>query len=500
MKKKYSILLVLLFVAIFFVPACSKASILENTAKHLSTYNIEAFYNKEEHTVSGKVELLFVNHFATPLSELVFSLSANGYSQNATFKPVSAANIQKTYPNGISYGGITVNDVTVNSVAIEPVLGGQDNTSLTLPLNETIYEKDRAKICLNFIAQLPNANLRFGYGLNTINITGFFPILAVHTSNGWQANPYSSNGDPFFSECANYDVTFVHDSSFVLASTGSQILKQEFNGTTTQFIKARAVRDFALVLSKEFQVLEQKVNDTQIKYYYFNDANPEQSLHIACQSIQTFEKLFGDYPYPILSVVQANFLHGGMEYPQLVMISNELKTREEQNEVIVHEIAHQWWYGLVGSDAFSYGWMDEGLTEFSTALFFDKNPEYNVTREQMVQNANKSYALFLDVYTEVFGKIDTSMNRKLNDYKTEPEYVYVAYVKSMLMYDSLYELIGEKKFLTALQNLKKDKQFQNIQPEDMIAYFQQSNRTNLENFFASWINGDVMVIDNLKAG
>ena len=494
MKRKIFLYIAILLSFMLFIPACSKFSVIDQAARNLSHYDIEAFYNSTEHTVSGKLELSFTNNFSEPLTSLVFSLWANAFTEQATYGPVSATNANKAYPNGKSYGGIAISDATVNNAAVQHIVGGQDNTSLTLPLANTIYQNQKATITLNFVSTLPNANLRFGYGENTVNITGFYPVLAVYEAGGWVANPYSSNGDPFYTNCANFDVKFTHDSAFTIAHTGSQLSQTEHQGTTKHHLQAKAVRDFAIILSKEFSMLQAKQNDVTILYYYFADTLPETSLAVACDSIKTFSSLFGAYPYPVLSVVQTNFVHGGMEFPQLVMISNTLASREQQNEVIAHEIAHQWWYGLVGSNAFAHGWMDEGLTEFSTALFFEKNPQYNTTKQQIITRANSSYLLFVDVYTEVFGTVDTSMDRPLNSYRTEPEYVYVAYVKSLLMYDNLFELIGEKKFLKALQTLVKERSFQNITPAIMIATFQKASHVKLESFFNSWISGKVAIV------
>ena len=493
MKKKFVAIVLLIFCFVTVLGGCSK-SVLDSASENLSEYSMNLFYNEAEHTVSGSVELKFVNNFSQPITDMVFCLWANGFSEGAKYGPISLANTAKTYPNGVSYGGITVSEVKVDGSEVLSTVGGQDKTALTITLPRTIYVEEKAKVTMNFISTLPNANHRFGYGDSTVNITGFFPVLAVLTSDGWANNPYSPNGDPFFTDCANYKVQISYPKTYTIASTGVQNDTTESEDIKKTIITAKVVRDFAMILSKDFQVIEKEQNGTMVKYYYIQDTDPNASLETGALSIKTYENLFGDYPYDTLSVVECNFVHGGMEFPNLVMISNTLSSREEINEVIAHEIAHQWWYGMVGSNAFEHGWLDEGLTEFSTAMFFEKNPSYGLSKAEMITNANKSYTLFVDVYSEVFGKVDTSMDHSLNDFKTEPEYVYTAYVKSLLMYDNLYELMGEKKFLKAVQNLLSLYRFQNIEPAHLIATFQKVNKTDLESFFSAWIDGKIEVV------
>ena len=190
---------------------------------------------------------------------------------------------------------------------------------------------------------------------------------------------------------------------------------------------------------------EEQVGKTNVKYYYYDEENPEEFLTASVDSLNTFNELFGEYPYSTLSVVKSNFVHGGMEYPNLVLISDDTSEKADYINVIVHEIAHQWWYGLVGNDEFRYGWLDEGLTEYSTNLFYQKNPQYNVDASEVIKNTTSSWVTFVDLYTSVLGNVDTSMNRKLDEYNTEPEYVYVTYVKGMLFFNELRTLLGDAK-------------------------------------------------------
>ena len=192
------------------------------------------------------------------------------------------------------------------------------------------------------------------------------------------------------------------------------------------------------------------------------------------------------------SIVETNFVHGGMEYPNLVMISNEIESQDDYLNVIIHETAHQWWYGIVGNYEFKHPWLDEALTEFSTVLFYDNNEGYNLSHKQIIDTASENYSLFISVYEDVLGSIDTSM-RSVDEYQTEPEYTYCIYVKGVLMYDSLYQLIGKKDFLNSLKIYFNKSKFKNATPTELISAFEQSSKTKLDNFFSAWLNGKVQI-------
>ena len=258
---------------------------------------------------------------------------------------------------------------------------------------------------------------------------------------------------------------------------------------TTTTIKAQAVRDFAFVLSDKFKVASVKEGGTEIKYYYYNDTKPDDSLLTAKESVATFNKIIGSYPYKTLSVVESNFVHGGMEYPNLVLISDALEKYEDYQNTIIHEIAHQWWYGMVGNNEYNYGWLDEGLTEYTTALFYEQNPKYSLSYDEIMTNANSSYCMFVEVYQDIFGEVDTTMNRKLNEFKTEPEYVYISYVKGVLLFDSLREVLGTKTFNKCLKKYFETNKGKNVTPQDMI-----NSLRSLQGFFDSWIDGSVVVV------
>jgi aminopeptidase N len=322
----------------------------------------------------------------------------------------------------------------------------------------------------------------------------FYPVACVYEDGNYIIDSYHYNGDPFYSDMANYNVNITIPSNYKLANTGNIISTIENENTTTYSIQARTVRDFAFVLSDKFNIVADNINNTTVNYFYYDNKYPNESLKAGIDAVRTFNKLFGDYPYAVLNIVEANFVHGGMEYPNLVLISDEVDIESDYINVIVHEVAHQWWYGIIGNNEFNYGWLDEGLTEYSTLLFYEENPSYNVNTETLIKNTTNSYVTFVEIYNKVFNTVDTSMNRKLNEYNNESEYVYIAYVKGMLLFDNIRELVGDEKFIKCLQTYYEDYKYKVATPDGLISSFEKGSNQKLQEVFESWINGKVQIL------
>jgi len=484
--------LCLILLSVILLAGCSSNLTIEKISKDLDTYKMTLEYNDEEKSLTAFQTLTYTNNTDTELNEIYFHLYPNNFSEGAVNKPVGVLSSQKAYPNGESYGKIEILSSSTNSDDLTYTLEGTDKDFLKVSLASPLSPTNKTTINLSYTVTLPNINHRFGFGNNTINIANFYPVVAVYEDD-WVLDPYNYNGDPFYSNMANYEVTLTAPSNLILASTG-EILSQNSNEEKTTYeIKAQAVRDFAFVLSNKFEVLTEQVGHTTVSYFYYNDETPEEFLKASVDSLNTFNSLFGTYPYSTLNVVKANFVHGGMEYPNLVLISDDVSEKADYINVIVHEIAHQWWYGLVGNNEYAYGWLDEGLTEYSTNLFYRENPEYNINADEIIKNTTSSFANFVELYTSVLGSVDTSMNRALDEYDTEPEYVYVTYVKGMLFFDELRNILGHKEFMTCLKDYFETYKFQNVKPEHLLGSFEKTSHTDLSGFFDSWISGKVLI-------
>ena len=208
----------------------------------------------------------------------------------------------------------------------------------------------------------------------------------------------------------------------------------------------------------------------------------------AVDALKTFSDKFGEYPYESMSSVETQFLQGGMEYPGLAMISDALAP-DIYREALVHETAHQWWYAAVGNDEVRYPWLDEGLTEFSTSIFYRENPSYEVDYEKRIADALGAYVLYFDAFKTASS--DTSMTRKVCDYESPFEYTYMTYVKGELMFESLRSIIGDEKFFAGLRDYYASYKFKVAKPDDLIGCMEKAAGRNLKGFFDSWTEGKV---------
>lgn len=491
MKMK-KIFLLLLLPLIFLFTGCNSND-LTKASKNLNTYNMDITYNND-YTFSVKQTFNYKNNEDTTLDNLNMHLYPRSFREGAASSVVSNLNYSTCYYNGASYGDIEITSLSVNDNSQDVVIGGNDEDILIVNFGEDLDPDECCEIYIEYKFKLPNINHRFGYGEDTINVANFYPIACIYEDGNYNIESYHYNGDPFYSDMANYNVTLNIPSNFKMASTGNVTSSTTHEDTITYQINAITVRDFAFVLSDKFEIVSDSINNVSVNYYYYKNKYPNESLKAGVDAVRTFSELFGEYPYSVLNIVEANFVHGGMEYPNLVLISDAVDIESDYINVIVHEVAHQWWYGIVGNNEFNYGWLDEGLTEYSTLLFYEENPQYNVDVEELIKNTTNSYVTFVEIYNKVFDSVDTTMNRKLNEYNNESEYVYIAYVKGMLIFDNLRELIGKDKFIAALQTYFEDYKYQIATPDGMINSFEKSSGSKLKEVFDSWINGKVQIL------
>ncbi|MBQ8749776.1 MAG: M1 family metallopeptidase [Clostridia bacterium] len=492
-KSSLSKIICLFFFVAVIISGCSFTG-LDKYSQNLNEYNINLQFNDENKSLSGTQTVNYINSTDIVLTNVDFHLYPNAFKrQETTQKVVSDFNYDRAYPNGFDSGYIDIREVKVKNKDATYSFCESENSIISVELGEKLYPEERIEIKFSYEIKIPNIHHRFGYGDNTINIGNFYPIACIYEDGGFVHDGYHYNGDPFYSQMANYNVEITYPSKYEIGSSGECVKTEENAGCITKNFEAIVVRDFAFVLSEKFEVQKSKYEDTSIYYMFYKDEEPAKTLQLIEDALKTFNNLIGEYPYSTLTVVQSNFIHGGMEYSNIVLISDEVEITSEYYNVIVHEIAHQWFYNIIGNNEVSEAWLDEGLTEYVTAMFYDLNEGYGTTYDDIVANMLNSYLLFVDVYEDVFGGLDTSMNRSLQEFGSEYEYTYMVYVKSVLMLDTLRDVLGDANFCLGLKTYYENNKFKIATKEHFIRDFSKVSSTDIKGLVNSWVEGKVQI-------
>ena len=455
--------------------------------KNGDNYTIVASYDDQAHILTATQTVDMTNRSENSFSAIKFHIYANQYREGATNSVVPNLYKAQAYPNGNSYGDIAFDSVKVNGSAVAYTIEGADMDILSVPISGELYPDQKMTVEMTYQVQLANINHRLGYNDNTVNLGNFYPVLC-HVDNGnYTTSPYYNLGDPFVSEVANYHVSLTLPDKFVVASSGTLDEASSEKGFATYTYTAEAVRDFAMVLSTRFTKLSQTVGNTQVNYYYYNDTDAETSLSTACTMLQYLSDHVGTYPYAEYSVVETGFCYGGMEYPCLSMITSGSTSYQE---AIAHETAHQWFYGIVGNDQISSAWMDEGLSEFLTYLYMDSIGATPLNRN--ILGCIKTYVTYVDVLNRYYSEVDRSM-RSLNEYSNDSEYVIFTYVKGSLLFNTVYETVGEAKFWKALSYYYDQGKFTIAPSSLMIDCFAEKCGAEVASIFGAFVDGTEVI-------
>lgn len=463
---------------------CIACNARHENPKLLNSYVIEARL-EESGKLYGKMGFTYYNQTDTTLDFLEFNLFGNAFRQDAKYQPVEASYSHLAYYAGKSYGSMQIESVqNCKSFSI----AGEDENILKVYLSTPLEINQAVQLEIEYTLQLAKVNHRTGITEQAINLGNFYPIVCVYENGkGFFNCNYYSNGDPFYSEVANYKVKLYLPEGYIVASSGESVQTTSTLGQNIYQYSLNSARDFAIVLSKNFTVQNRECNGIQLQYYYYKDSNPEKTLTLIEDCMQYFSKSFGDYLYTTYSVVQTGFCYGGMEYPAMSMVSDSL-TERDYYYTIVHETAHQWWYSAVGNNEITEAWLDEGLTEYSTASFFKNYPTYEIQYDKLIDTARSLYRIFYQLNAQLAGTVDSSLNRPINAYG-EIEYYLLNYVKGMLLYDNLSTVLGEKAVFKSLQTYYKQNKNKIATKASLLAVFSKRGQNVIE----SYVNGTVVI-------
>jgi hypothetical protein len=497
-------------------------------------YEIHVRLDDERHFLNGNESIRYTNNAPTKLDTLFFHLWPNAYRDQT-----SAFARQKREDGNLKYydskdparGYIDSLHFQVDGAdaQLTPWQGNPDIAVLVLP--KPLLPGATINITTPFRVKIPDSFSRLGHVDQQYQLCQWYPKPAVYDHKGWHPMPYLDQGE-FYSEFGSYDVYIEVPRNYVVGATGDlpaddpeiawltqrelqsqellgkplseAIFKAEFPADqykTLHFHQER-VHDFAWFCDKNYYVLADTVNLPASKRPVRCVAmftNLDRNLWVrgpeyVAKAVYHYSLWNGDYPYNHATAVDGALSAGaGMEYPNITVLGAG-GSAANLEMVTMHEVGHNWYYGILGSNERAFPWMDEGLNTFFEARYWK---ELCNDKLDMIPQAIQD-RLGLD-FTHTFmaregyrlsasQNMDQPVETAAADF-TGMNYGVVAYMKTGLSFNYLEAYLGRETIDRCFHTYYERWKFRHPYPEDVQAVFEEVSGQDLDWFFDAYIRG-----------
>jgi hypothetical protein len=428
-------------------------------------YQITGVITPQTQTLQATQKLFYVNKSTDPLDRLYFRL----------------------FPNLDDMGGaVVITAARINEQAV-PFTSEAGEYLVRIDLAEPLASGATIVVALDFATTMPYNKGQQWYGaMNddgaSLSLASAYPIIANYANGRWETEIPDTKGDMVNSPVALYDVTLTAPSNYSIVTTGTttQIIK---NGNTqTIHVVSGLQRDFTLVATTLPRV-SGSIDGTRINVYYptGNIRGGRLALKFARQAIQLFNVKFGQYPYNELDIVAVDAgTFYGVEYPGLTLIRRDLfATSWLLESIIAHEIAHQWFYNVIGNDVQQHAWVDESLATYAQVIYREAvwgQPAAKIEGDDWVVRYERLKTR----------NADGPIARHMRDF-TLYTYNVLAYDKAALYLAALRAQIGDDAFFAALQRYYHDNRYAYVDSSALTNAIQQTCNCDIQPLYASWV-------------
>jgi len=432
----------------------------------LPRYRIELVVNVEGRRLEGRERIEFTNRTGTPLDTLALRLYPNSprWTPEGTLQEMP----------------LQVEDVRLDGQPVRVTLVASDTAAL-LSLDHPLAPGEQATVDLAFELQVSHSA---SLPSEVWTLGSFFPMLAVHEASGWRLDVCEFCPDIVYSESGFYEYTVTAPADWEVAATGEEVdIWENRDGTLTHVYEAGPVRDLALALSPEFHVQSQEAAGVVVSVYSLpDDPQAGEILTIATEAFSLFNERFGPYPYSSLRL--AAFSGPGMtgwEYPGLIYLHYR-QSDSLLGPLVAHEVAHQWWYGVVGNDVFTEPWLDEALAEYSAVLYLEKGAGAEAAQQHLQKYEDQITRL------RVIEGDERPVGSPVWAFAPRGEdYFDIVYAKGAVFMNALRQKIGDEAFFAGWRAYYDRYKFGVSTGRGFLEAMQQAAEQDLRPFFEEWV-------------
>jgi hypothetical protein len=468
------------------------------------TLNVQLDINR--HRLKVDEIMMYTNHSPDTLRQMYFHLYLNKYRAGSLFMPDL-----KTDMGGITIHTIHENDSLHHDYAV-------DQTLLTVVLNNPLTPGESVRWHFTFEDVIPPASDRYGYQGNHYDIGNWYITPVVYDQYGWHLHQHLDN--EFYQEWADFRVNIKVPAGYIIGATGNLITtvrKDPLDSTGTDTLsttaasnsdnmlkrcyEAKRVHDFAWTTDPSYVLMQSEWNGITINVLAldYNRDSWRQVPEWGKRAIQYYCNTFGPYPYEQITIADTYIRAGGIEYPQIVMLNDYINPENEPGEfhaLLLHELAHNWFYGLLASNQTEQEWMDEGFATFAEikaleALFGVENNLVKV-RTNWIQKKTayrdddrRSTAYHYLRWAK--RNLDQDPIALHADYLGDDGYM-LEYSKMAMVLFMLEYTLGDSVFNLGMKEYFNQWCFHHPYSQDFIAVMENTAHYNLHWFFQQWLS------------
>lgn len=501
-------------------------------------YTIDVKLNDEKHTLTGNLSVDYTNNSSDELTFIWFHLWPNAYKTPHTAlarQSLENGESELFYADSVNRGYISNLDFKVNGQKVKMEYHPEHIDICKIYLPEALKPDSKITISTPFFVKIPSGIYsRLGHIGQSYQITQWYPKPAVYDKNGWHEMPYLGLGE-FYSEFGSYDVSITVPENYIVGATGDLQNKMEMKWLHIKSDETKALieqgefftkgkKDLSFPPSSEktktLRYLQDKVHDfawfTDKRYHVLHDTvtTPNSKSVVDCWTMFTnaearlwaystdyirdavyyYSLWNGDYPYKHCTAVDGTIsAGGGMEYPNITVIGSSGNAMMLET-VIVHEVGHNWFYGILGSNERDHAWMDEGLNTLNENRYIEtKYPNESLMDGLLALNENIERKFRLDIFNhkstyELAYLLNARRNYDQPIELTSAEYTPtnyggIVYSKTGIVFDYLKAYLGEDLFDQCMQTYFDRWKFKHPQPEDLKAVIEEITGKELDWFF-----------------
>jgi hypothetical protein len=499
-------------------------------------YTINVKLNDVKHTLSANESLVYYNNSPDTLKFICFHLWPNAYKDNnsALAKQfLQQGNRNFYYAKEQDRGYIDSLDFKTDDQSLKIEYDKNNPDICKVFLTQALAPGQKTTITTPFKVKIPSASFsRLGHDNQAYYITQWYPKPAVYDASGWNQMPYLDQGE-FYSEYGSFDVSITLPKNYVLAATGDRFdneaeekfllekskateekiklldsalfkIDMSFPKSDAEFktvrFKQNNVHDFAWFTDKRYNVLRGEMvlphTKTSVNTWaFFTDANLDlwrNAIEYISDATYYYSLWNGDYAYNNVTAVDGTIAAGGgMEYPNITIIG-ETSTAFELDMLITHEVGHNWFYGMLGSNERKNAWMDEGINSFNElryirtkypnatlATILGRDSTFGLLHVNKYKQAHSYYWLYAMSAKQGEDQACASFSEAFS----EMNYGAIVYSKTALLFNYLMDYMGENDFDIAMQFYFNQCKFKHPKPADLRKTLEYFSEKNLSWFF-----------------